>query len=395
MPTKFDIKAFEKDFARHMQHLEKRREDDQRKFQSRGKAGAYLTHDILSDRKGLTQRKKLVMAYGFQGLTKEYDLKTLHKMAEATEKAQDKYKSREAGIPIAQAIQGSDIEDKRLAKRIAGATLYMLTGNLLDFRVTSSGDTPNAPSYYRVRVRLEDWKNEVSKVKAKDYMTAAQRATMGYVSFDCNCGRYIYYYQYLATIGNFDIAPGETVFPKIKNRRLKGICCKHILKALMTVQSPIIQRRVSMAMQATAVDKDFEKIQEVRLTAKELEEMEQAGYLTASTQAEYKRFLTAVKKFNEKQKQLKTKKIKAEHQDNNEAKMKQVFAEKKALEAEFKKNVVKQRELIEQVKIGHLAMLKTLKQGGFLNDTTLETYATNAKVDKETLMQIAKDEGLL
>ena len=400
MPNQQDMKKFEKDFAQYMATLEDRRKADERKFKGRGKAGAFLTHDILGDRKGLTQRKRLVMDYGFSGQKIEYDLKTLHKMAEATEKAQKTYNSREAGIPITQAIAKSDIEDKRLAKRVASATLYKLTDNILDFRVTASGDTPNAPSYYKVRVRLEDWKSEIAKVKGKDYLTAAQKATMGYVSFDCNCGRYIYWYQYLATIGNFDIAPGETVFPKIRNKRLKGICCKHILKALMTVQSSIIQSRVAKSMQAMAVDKDFEKTGvEEHLTAKELKEMEKAGSLPGTTLAKYKRFVDAVKAFNQKQAQPQSKAALNKMNKENEAKMKKEMAEKKALEAEFKKVVAEKRELgnkVDQLKRdGYVNSLKLLKQLNMLNDSGLKAMVDNTGLTSKELKDIAKEEGLL
>lgn len=396
MPNQQEFKKFEKDFALYMATLEDRRKADERKFKGRGKAGAFLTQEILGDRKGLTQRKKLVMDYGFSGQKIEYDLKTLHKMAEATEKAQKTYNSREVGIPITQAIAKSDIEDKRLAKRVASATLYKLTDNILDFRVTASGDTPNAPSYYKVRVRLDDWKSEVARAKGKDYMTAAQKATMGYVSFDCNCGRYIYWYQYLATIGNFDIAPGETVFPKIRNKRLKGICCKHILKALMTVQSSIIQSRVAKSMQAMAVDKDFEKTGvEEHLTAKELKEMEQAGALPGTTLAKYRKFVDAVKAFNQKQAQPQSKAALAKMNKENEAKMKKDAAEKKALEAEFKKNLVKQRELEGTVKLSAVAFFSAMKNAKALNETVIGQYAETTKQDKAALMQLATDEGLL
>lgn len=398
MPTKFDIKAFEKDFARRMATLEDRRNADERTFRGRSQGGAFLTHEILGDRKGLTSRKKLVMDYGFNGQKIEYDLKTLHKMAEATEKAQQTYNSREAGIPITQAISKSDIEDKRQAKRVASATLYKLTDNILDFRVTASGDTPNAPSYYKVRVRLEDWKREIARAKGKDYMTAAQRATMGYVSFDCNCGRYIYWYQYLATIGNFDIAPGETVFPKIRNRRLKGICCKHILKALMTVQSPIVQRRVSMAMQATAVDKDFEKTGvEEHLTAKEMKEMEQAGSLPGTTLAKYKRFVDAVKAFNQKQAQPQSKAALNKMNKENEAKMKKTQVERDLAEMVAKKEIKARREAEAQTlqvkREGIVNGLKLLKAYNGLNDSGLKKMADMNNMSLDSITQIAKEEG--
>ncbi len=389
MPTIADFKKFEKDFNDRLRQIELKRETDNRTFKARNKAGAFLTHDILGDRKGLTARKKLVMAYGFQGLTKEYDLAALHKMAEATEKAQDKFKSREAGIPINQAIQGSGAEDKRAAKAIKAATLYKFTGNILDFRVTSSGQTPNAPSYYKVRVRLEDWKTAVSRVKAKNYLSAAQQATSGYVSFDCDCGRYIYWYQYLATIGNFDIAPGETVFPKIRNKKLKGIACKHILKALMTLQSPALQGRIAQEMQTTAKNKDFDKADEVRLTAKELKDMEKAGMASKPSQAEFKRFVSAVKAFQEVQKRPTTKKAQADLQAKEEKKMQELLAEK---EQKFRVADAAARKLKKDVDLAKMGQYMALKiyRDKLTKEQAVSDYAKDSGISLAEAQEMSK-----
>lgn len=385
--TKEDFKAFERDFVRYMKTLDKRREKDERTFQHRGNAGAYLTPDMVGDRKGLTGRKKLVMAYGFGGDTKEYSLKELNSMADAKDRAERNLNAREAGIPIHVALKNTKAteDDIALAKRIANATLYKLTGNILDFRVTASGDTPNAPSHYKVRVRLEDWKREASRTKNKDYRAAAQRAAMGYVSFDCNCGRYIYWYQYLATIGNFDIAPGETVFPKIRNKKLRGICCKHILKALMTIQQPIVQGRIAAAMQATAVDKDFEKMDPTTLTAKELQEMEKAGDTSPTTKAAFKRMMQAAKVFQEKQKQPQVKAAKDKHQKENDAAM-------KARAEKAEKQAGKLSEIVEGL---ITFQLTNLKQGGQLTDDAITNISKGSNVDRGLIVAIGKEKGLL
>ena len=387
MPTIADFKKFEKDFVNRLRQIELKREADNRTFKSRGNAGAFLTHDILGDRKGLTARKKLVMAFGFQGLTKEYDLATLRKMADATEKVQDKFKAREAGIPINQAVQGSAMQDKQAAKAIKAATLYKFTGNILDFRVTSSGQTQNAPSYYKTRVRLEDWKSAVSRVKAKNYLSAAQQATNGYVSFDCDCGRYIYWYQYLATIGNFDIAPGETVFPKIRNKKLKGIACKHILKVLMTLQSPSLQGRIAQEMQVTAKNKDFDKADEVLLTAKELKEMEKAGATSKSSQAEFKRFVTAVNAFTKKLAEPKTKKAQTELKQKEGKVMQAKTEREQRLESHVKMLIV---ALLQNAAVNDKA------KGIPIEKTVENLVVTNPslKISTQQLLAIAKEEGI-
>lgn len=397
--TKADFKQFEADFKKHMKALDKRRTEDDRTFQHRGNAGAYLTPDMLGDKKALTGRKKLVMAYGDQPYP--LSLKELNNMAAAKDRAERNLNAREAGIPIHEALKVTKAteNDVALAKRISNATLFKITGNILDFRVTASGDTPNAPSHYKVRVRLEDWKREASRTKNKDYKAAAQRVAMGYVSFDCNCGRYIYWYQYLATIGNFDIAPGETVFPKIRNPKLKGVCCKHILKALMTIQQPIVQGRIAAAMQATAVDKDFEKIDPTTLTAKELQEMEKAGDTSPTTKAAFKRMMQAAKAFQEKQKQPQVKAAKDKHLKENEAKMKKLQEENRVARAAAKQLLDEKKALENQAREherGKLVNgLKFMQTMGGMTDDGFKKLSEINNVSVDVLRGIAKEEGLL
>lgn len=339
-PTIKDTKEFESKTIKALKELVKKREADGRTFRNMGDAGAYLTHDLLGDRELLTDGQKLVMAYG-KNKDLTFTLEDLNNMAKVIKAKKGKFDNEKRGIPINVALtHGGEWgkADRRSAKAIKAATLYKMTGNILDFRVTSSGETPNAPAYYKTRVRLEGWLAAVSDVKKKNYLGAAQQAVKGHVSFDCNCGRYIYFYQYLATIGNFDIAPGETVFPKIRNKKLEGICCKHILKVLTTLQSPLLHGRIATQMQITAKDKDFQKEDKktaVHLTQKEMQELEKAGKLSAS-QAEMKRFATSVKAHLQKLQEPKTKAV----QKEQDKKMEKVVKEKQAKINKLEKDVM-------------------------------------------------------
>lgn len=402
MPTRADIAKFESDVKARLKALAKRRESDKRSFLNRADAGAYLTPDILGDRKALTARKKLVMAFG-QG-AKEFSLKELNQMAAAQSRTEKNFSAKEKGIPIHMVMTKALQEDMRLAKTIKTATLYKISANILDFRVTASGDTPKAPPYYKVRIRLEDFKSAMTGVKAKDYNGAAQKAAAGYVSFDCDCGRYIYWYQYLATIGNFDIEPGETVFPKIRNPKLTGICCKHILKTLVTMQSPIVLGRVASAMQAAAKSKDFEKIETAKLSAKEMKDMEWAGdAANQGNKSAVAKFRQAIQKFAAKQKEEKAlaakDKFKAKNGDKMKAKLKQTEMERDASSAVAKKEIARGRELaaqLEQAKrVSLVNGLKLMKVVGGVNDKGLAAMAGITGVAVDALKAIAKEEGLL
>lgn len=73
---------------------------------------------------------------------------------------------------------------------------------------------------------------------------AAKALVSGRLSFECPCGRHQYWYRYLATLGGYAIEPLERDFPKIRNPRLTGCCCKHVLRVLQELK----KNRVPMVL---------------------------------------------------------------------------------------------------------------------------------------------------
>ena len=66
---------------------------------------------------------------------------------------------------------------------------------------------------------------------------SALRLRRGPIKIECDCERWRYWFRYIATIGGFNAGRAETGFPKIKNPRLQGIACKHIVKVMHEVKS--------------------------------------------------------------------------------------------------------------------------------------------------------------
>jgi len=67
---------------------------------------------------------------------------------------------------------------------------------------------------------------------AKD---AAKQMLRGKIKFDCDCKRHTFWYRYIASIGNFNYGRAEDGFPKVRNPKLFGIGCKHVLKVMRTI----------------------------------------------------------------------------------------------------------------------------------------------------------------
>lgn len=57
------------------------------------------------------------------------------------------------------------------------------------------------------------------------------------LSFDCSCERHRYFFRYVASIGGFAAGKKETGYPKIRNPRLMGVACKHVLRVMTELES--------------------------------------------------------------------------------------------------------------------------------------------------------------
>lgn len=68
-------------------------------------------------------------------------------------------------------------------------------------------------------------------------LEAAKRMLAGKLKFECDCKRHRYWYRYIATIGNFNYGRPEDGYPKIRNPKLMGIACKHIIRVMATIHA--------------------------------------------------------------------------------------------------------------------------------------------------------------
>ena len=401
MPTK-DIKALEKKWEQALEALEERRKYDARVASAKKIAtskkiqtplGAYLTPEILARRQELTLggKQQLVMEFGDRNGKNhrllKYSLADLNKMAAALDRRKVRYGAGIKGVPVAEILKRAEKIDRQRAKSIAAATLYKFQGNLLSFRVTASGESDNAPSHYQVNIRLENWK-DATNMEGQKYINKAKHAVMGRVSIDCNCGRYLYWFRYLATIGDFAVAP-ENVFPKIRNPKLDGCCCKHILKTLIVLQGPVLVNRIAKEMQNQAQSHLANSDAEKYLKNEQVKKLEQAGSIdnhNKSLQA-FKKAMVAFKKTAADKEAVEAKKA---LKPKGKKAMLDTDTKLKAAETTAKK-------MSADLKSAHIGMLKTLKAVGMLtpDSDAINMYSKNAGIGKDALLKIAKDEGLL
>ncbi len=302
-------KKFESLFGKVLQKQVTKRDDDQR--------NAFLTRDLLRNREKITQKgkKNLVLDFGKKGHTVTYTLADLNRMARAAKKAETKFETQTRGVPIHQLLGASDKKDIiRAQTQIRTAALYKFHGNMLHFRVTASDMSEF--THHQVKVRLEEWDQQLRGIDAGSYQQSAKAAATGRVSFNCDCGRHRFWYRYLATIGGFGLDPEEHVFPKIRNPGLKGCCCKHVIKVLATLRMTPIHSRIAKEMEEQAKKKGFftkifkgDAPREKFLSENDLSTTELAGTgsSVAEMQKEYRRYKAAAKGFSKKMSEKATK----------------------------------------------------------------------------------------
>jgi len=303
-------KKFEKLFGKVLQKQVSKRDADER--------NAFLTRDLLRNREKITGKgkKDLVLDFGKKGHKVKYTLAELNRMARSAKKVEDKFETKTAGVPVLQLLGASDKKDiMRAHAEIRTAVLYKIHGNMLHFRVSASDDSDF--THHQVKIRLEEWDQQLRGLDAGSYQQSARGAATGRISFNCDCGRHRYWYRYLATIGGFGLDPEEHVFPKIRNPGLKGCCCKHVIKTLATLRMSQVHNRIAKEMEDQGKKKGFftkvfkgEAPQEKFLSENDLSTAEKAGTDSSVTemQKEYRKYKAAQKGFNKKMSDPATKK---------------------------------------------------------------------------------------
>jgi hypothetical protein len=156
-----------------------------------------------------------------------------------------KYKK---GITAKQVIDLSWRDDRERAnKEIRTAIPISNIGGLVRF-VTNSGPNSDRQRHY-VEVRFLNF-DAVAASAIKIEKTGAELAK-GYLHIGCSCGRWRYWFAYVANIGGYAAGHRETAAPKIRNPGMTGVACKHILRVMASIsQSPSMKSYLTMMVRA-------------------------------------------------------------------------------------------------------------------------------------------------
>lgn len=177
----------------------------------------------------------LKLTYGNQGralviLTAE-DLKAFQQNIELL---QSQYKK---GITAKQTIDASRAEDiDRANQQINMAVPLSLKDGVVHF-LTNAGPESDVLNHH---VHVEFLAFEGLKLSTSYTPQQAKNLlNFGKLKFECDCGRHNYWYRYISSIGGYGYGRQEDGYPKIRNRQLTGVACKHVLRVMQYIRSPM------------------------------------------------------------------------------------------------------------------------------------------------------------
>lgn len=162
-------------------------------------------------------------------------------------------KQFKGGITVKGIIDGSLKDDRDRANReIHSAIPHQTRKGFVHFLVETG---PKSKAIRRnVLIEFPAYDSLIAApVKAQ---TAALSLINGPIKFDCDCERHRYWFRYVATIGKFNAGRAETGYPKIRNPGMVGVACKHVLRAVMVLKSPLMRTRLQEMIEAGRAQAD-------------------------------------------------------------------------------------------------------------------------------------------
>jgi len=144
------------------------------------------------------------------------------------------------------------IDRDRANDQIRTAVVMKAQAGVLHF-ITNASAQSDAIRHH-VHVEFPAFKAFAASPKKPDLLAKAMLD--GPLKFDCDCGRHRFWFRYIATKGGFAHGRPETGFPKIRNPKLVGVACKHVLRVMQAVQKDANVRAKVSAMLAAAQRND-------------------------------------------------------------------------------------------------------------------------------------------
>ncbi len=139
------------------------------------------------------------------------------------------------GMTAQQIINHSQqIDRDRATKQITMAVPVSASKGTVRFITNAGGETKGVHRHH-VTVEFLRYESEASSADTNKRQSA-NRLRNSPLKIDCDCGRFRFWYSYIASIGGFKLGTQESGFPKIRNSHLKGVGCKHLLRVMQEIK---------------------------------------------------------------------------------------------------------------------------------------------------------------
>ena len=160
-------------------------------------------------------------------------------------KALELYKKHfEKGVTIQNALDMSlDIDFQRMREDLSAAYIMGNSKGMMTFNVKASGKY--LQNKYGVASNKKATNHEVNisfdiggiKRAVEDGLSSADILYNTPIAFQCDCGRHTFWYRYIWTLMGASIGLQEKAFPSVRNRELKGLFCKHGIRAVLLMKN--------------------------------------------------------------------------------------------------------------------------------------------------------------
>lgn len=111
------------------------------------------------------------------------------------------------------------------------------------FNFMTNASKGSKAKYHYVNVQFLKYTDIVSQAVSVTEDKLRTSVLQGKLKFECDCGRHRFWYRYMATIGKYGYGREEYGFPKIRNPNLSGVACKHVLRVMQYIQSPMFRSK--------------------------------------------------------------------------------------------------------------------------------------------------------
>lgn len=141
-------------------------------------------------------------------------------------------------------------------RRVAGLVTF----------ITNSGPDSKVSNHF-VNVEFTKFNSVVFDLSKNPEAKVKTKLAYSNIKFECDCERFTFWYRYMATIGGYGLGRLEPGFPKYRNPMLSGVACKHALRVMKYIMSPL---GVQYLQKAVEKDRNKQLGETVRQTKRQL-----------------------------------------------------------------------------------------------------------------------------